>query len=624
MKEDPPELSETNRNISPALERVVRQCLEKNPEERFHSAHDLALALEALAATSGQSAVSPTLAPTRRRRRLLPALVTFAVLAGAALGFFAGKRTGYPPPPSFHQLTFRRGTILSARFGPDGQTIIYGAAWEGNPVEIFSTRPESSAWRSLGLSDTDILAISSSGEMAISLGRRSLGGVLSQGTLARTPLAGGAPREILEDVQAADWAPDGATLAVVREAAGRSRLEFPIGKVLYETSGWISDPRISPKGDLVAFLDHPLQGDDGGAVAAVDPAGKKKILSPEWYSERGLAWSPKGDEVWFTATKVGENRALYAVTLSGRERLVMRVAGALTLHDISRDRRVLLTRDNRRNGVIGLPPGAAKERDLSWLDWSNAKAISADGKAFLFDETGEGGGATYGVYLRKTDGGPAVRLGEGGALALSPDGKWALSLQFVPSQQLVLLPTGPGQPKPLRGDGIKYQDWGAWLPDGKHILFSGNEPGRGTRCYVQDLEGGKPRPITPEGIGTSSSDTVSPDGRVVALIGPNQNISLYSVEGGESYRVPGVTAGDLPMRWSANGRSLYVFQGELPAKVYRLDLWTGHRELWKEIMPSDPAGSLAILGILATPDWKSYVYSYFRNLSDLYLVEGLK
>ncbi|MBI3664906.1 MAG: serine/threonine-protein kinase [Acidobacteria bacterium] len=637
LKEDPPDLTATNQSLPPALERIVRHCLEKSPEERFQSARDIGFDLEMLSGVIGPTTVLramedvPAVAaarvaqPVSRKRRLAMALAMLALLvlcSGAT--YLAGVRSGKSPPPSFHLLTFRRGSIYSARFASDGQTIVYGASWDGKPVEIFSTRPESPDSRALGFPGTDILAVSPSGEMAISLHRHFFAPFISSGTLARASLAGSASREVLEDVQQADWGPDGSSVAVVRFGGGRNRLELPIGKVLYETAGWISHPRVSPRGDLVAFFDHPVVGDDGGAVAVVDLDGKKRILSSGWLSAMGLSWPRQGrDEVWFTATRSGLARALNAVSLAGQERLLARAPGTLTLHDISRDWRALVARDYPRQGIIALAPGETKERDLSWLDFSVPRDLSADGRMLLFDETGEGGGATYAVYIRKTDGSPAVRIGEGIALGFSPDGKWALAMTQSSGNQLTMFPTGPGELKRLPREGIDYQ-WASWFPDGKRLLVAGSEPGHGVRLYVQDLSGGKPRAITPEGISIRGS-AVSPDGRAIICRNPDGKYFLYPADGGEPRSIPGLGPEELPSQWGADGRSLYIFRrGELPARVYRLDLSTGRKELWKQFMPADPTGVDGIGRPIVTVDGKSYVYNYARILSELYVVEGLK
>jgi Tol biopolymer transport system component len=311
------------------------------------------------------------------------------------------------------------------------------------------------------------------------------------------------------------------------------------------------------------------------------------------------------------------------VALAGQQRLITRVPGAVTLHDIGRDGRLLLGHENWRREVSALSASEDRERDLTWLDWTVPTALSADGKNLLFDEEGEGGGAGYSVYLRKADGSPAVRLGDGRALALSPDQKWVISSRLSSPAQLVLLPAKAGEPKPLTHDAINHF-YARWFSDGKRIVFSGDEPGHGVRLYVQDLAGGKPQAITPEGVDALALKP-SPDGSLVAAIGPDQRGYFYPAAGGQPRPIPGFAAGDVPIGWSADGRSLYIARrGEMPAHVYRLELATGQRKLWKRLMPSDPAGVNIIFPILVTPDGKSYVYGYRRILSDLYLVEGLK
>jgi Tol biopolymer transport system component len=473
----------------------------------------------------------------------------------------------------------------------------------------------------LGIAGAEILSISSQGGMALLLGSRQLKSWIHTGILARVPMAGGSPREVLENVQWADWSPDGNNLAVVRDVGGRNRLEYPIGKVLYETSGWISHPRISPKGDKVAFLDHPTEGDDAGSVEVVDSDRKSNVVSKGWLTLQGLAWSRNGDEVWFTATVEGIDRALYAVSLSGQQRLVSRVPGELTLQDIRRDGRVLATRGNTRRRIMNSSSDAKTDQDLAWFDWSYPVSLSADGKQMLFYEAGEGGGLSYTAYLRKTDGSPAVRLGNGQALALSPDERWALATRSDVPTDLFLLPTRAGETKPLAHETTTHIA-ARWFPDGKRFVFSGTEPGHGARLYVQDVSGGGPRGITSEGI-NALAFAVSPDARVVAAVGPDGKGQLFPVTGGDSQPIPGFEAGEEPISWNQDGSSLYVDRpGEMPVKVYLLDK-TGKRTFWKQLMPTDPAGVEFIGPVVLTPDSKILVYGVRQLMSDLYLVEGL-
>ena len=637
-----------NPQLPAKLEETINNALEKDRELRYQSAAEMRANLKRLQrqiGSSGASVVVDKTEPATATVALAPAktgskatlslpVFAFGLLLAVAATLFAGKllfSKSPLPPPSYRQLTFRRGSIRSARFAPDGQTILYSAAWQGNPTDVFTARPEAPESRSMGLSHTQLMSVSSAAELAVLLDSKAIGTWVNMGTLARAPLAGGAPRDVMEQVQWADWGPDGNSLAVVRDFGGKNQLEYPIGKPLYQTGGWVGHPRVSPKGDLIAFLDHPTQGDDAGSVAVVDLKGNKKTLAGEWFTVQGLAWSPDGNEVWFTASKTGTDRTLYAVTLDGKERMVLRLPGALMLLDIAKDGRVLLMRASWRRELIGVTDSDSKEHELSWLDYSYPADLSADGKTLLFDEEGGGGalsysksgGLSYAVYIRKTDGSPAVLLGEGGARALSPDGKWVITVTQDSPTQLKLLTTGAGEPKQLTNDSVN-RGFAHWFPDGKRVLFSGDEPGKGVRLYVYDMASGKSQPITPEGV-NGTRFVISPDSQWVAGIGPDQKGYLYSVTGGEPRLINGLNPGEQPITFSSDGRSLYIYQpGELPARVDRLDLQTGERVRWRQLMPSDPAGVENIGPILLTPDAKNCVYGYHRMLADLYLVEGLK
>ncbi len=627
IREEPEPLVKLRPDVPPPLRWIIERCLAKDPEERYASTRDLARELAGVRdhlSEAGFSRETITALPPRPRRRLWPALVGVVLLIAVGFAaFFLGQRAGQSPPASFRRLTFRRGYVFSARFAPDGQTVVYGASWDGKPVQLFSTRPGSPESLPFSLPNADVLSISSSGELALSLGRHFIDSWETMGTLAQVPISASAPREVLENVLAADWAPDGINLAVVRQVRTRMSLEFPVGNRLYETSGWISHPRVSPAGDAVAFIDHPLRGDDAGILALVDRAGRKRTLSEHWFSAQGVAWSASGKEIWFTASNQGVSRPLYRVSPSGRRSVIAEFAG--TLHDVSREGRVLLARDSVRVRMVVLPRGETRERDLSWLDITVPVDISTDGTTLLFTEAGEGGGGTGTVYVRKTDGSPPVRLGEGYALALSPDKKWALATPIILSQ-LILLPTGAGQARRLERGPIESYQSARFLPDGKRILFAGSERGRRARLYVQDLAGGAPRPVTTEGAGAGFHGlVVSPDGRFATGPAPGSGFARYPLEGGSPLLIEGLAEGEFPVQWSADGRSLFVYRiADVPAWIFRLDLSTGRRELWKELMPPDLAGTNVILNVQITPDGRAYAYDYFQVLSDLYLVEGLK
>jgi Tol biopolymer transport system component/predicted Ser/Thr protein kinase len=616
IREEPSPLQELAPKAPAPVRWIVERLLAKDPEERYASTKDLARDLRNVRDHLSQTSASGGLEaaePARQRRRgwAVPAMA--ALIAGVAAGFLLRGLTS-PKPGSALQLkrlTYSRGSIRSARLAPDGQTIVYGAAWEGLPLNIFSTRVDSSESRSLGLPEADVLAISSSGELAISLHRHYLFGYETVGTLARVPLAGGAPREVLENVEDADWSPDGASLAVARSAGNRSRVEYPIGKVLYDAPGWVNNIRVSPDGRLVAFIDHPQRGDNNGNVKVVDSSGKVRLTGP--FAIRGLAWSPRGDEVW------SSGRGIWATSLSGKTRLVWNSPGGF-LADIARDGRVLCSVNSSRREIVGFSAGDKSERNLTWLNWSFPIDISSDGRTVLFDEQNI---QPIGIYLRKLDGSPAVRIGEGASIGFSPDGRSVLAIRELEGGQFTLLPTGAGEPKLLGKTGINCQS-AMWLPDGRRILISGNEPGHGSRLFVQDIPDGKPRAITPEGV-SFFFHTVAPDGKSVVATGADRRVAIYPIEPGEPRAVPGLEPEDVPLRFTADGASIYVYRPSAPPlRVEKVDVKTGRRTLWKELRPPDPSGVEQVGPIQISPDETSYVYSYRRAIDELYLATGLR
>jgi DNA-binding winged helix-turn-helix (wHTH) protein/Tol biopolymer transport system component len=567
-------------------------------------------------------AAPPKGASSTLRLALMAALVL--AVAGTLLGFgiFWGRRGSALPSPEFQRLTEKRGTVYSARFVPGGNGVMYAASWGTAPTEIFSADLKVPGARNLGLSPADLLAVSSSGELAVlkSLEPRFL--LTVRGTLGRVPLAGGSPRPIAEAVEWADWAPDGTTLAVVRSVAGKQRLELPLGHVLYETAGWISHPRVSPKGGEVAFLDHPAYPDDRGTVCVVDLAGHERVLSPGWESEEGLAWSPDGKEIWFSAARAGLDRQIYAVDRAGHQRLIYRAPGGVTLHDIAADGSVLLTRDEQRVGMMALAPGAARERELSWRDWSLAMDLTPDGNTVLFDEQGLEGGSTYTVAMRDMQGAsPPIPLGEGMAGGFSPDGKWATTI--VSNNRLLLLPTGAGTARQLAPSGIQGYSHGAfWLPGGGGIIFTGHRAGHGAQCFIQNMNDGNARPVVPEGV---IHCQVSPDGKWIAGTAlRGDDAWLYPADGGAPRRIAGLLPGE-SVAWTTDPNFLYVYEGkQAPVRVDRLNVSSGERQFVRELSPPDLTGLHNISHVHFSADGNAYVYSYTRLLSELYLVKGLK
>src|SRR5262245_22590670 len=502
LKEDPPEISLTNQSVPAGLDRIIRHCLEKNPEQRFRSAHDLAFDLESLSDVSAAGRPVTIPADSTSPRRRAPAALAILALAAIAGAYLLGVRMGAgkaAPEPAYTQLTFRQQPIFNARFAADGKTIVYSAAPSGNATELFTVRPDFPGGVSKGLKNVHLLSISSKGELAVLTKARFLQHSVFTGTLARMPLEGAAPREIRDDVREADWNPEGTDLVLIRDVGGKDQLEYPPGKVLATTGGYFSNPRFSRRGDAIAFFDHPSRFDDRGAVAVVDLGGKKKVLSDGYWGLEGLAWSPSGDEVLYSGGTAYNNFRVYAVTPAGRRRVALQSAGGLTVHDTRADGKWIVTRDDFVRAMPVFVPGWPAEREMSWLDLSQSTGLSADKGTLLFTEESGILGANYSACIRQTAGSDVVRLGEGFAQDLSPDGKWALANVPVNPMFSVLYPTGAGEPRRLDSGTVVSNELAAFFPDGRRILISGSEPGRATRCWVQEIAGGKPAAATPEG-----------------------------------------------------------------------------------------------------------------------------
>jgi serine/threonine protein kinase len=614
--------------MPPLFDRTIRRCLAKAPDERWQTAADLAAELKYIA-EGLHNAQPPTPAPIQRRARsvVMTAAALFMGAVLASIGFLA--RTPVRSQPSFQWLTFRRGIITGARIAPDGQTIIYSASWEGQPYDLYLTLLESHESRSLGIADARLFAVSSSNELAFMRGRQSVGRAF--GTLARMPMAGGVPRELLENVAAADWNPDGSELAVIQsipEAPGRVQIEYPIGHRVYESPSSLSSLRVSPGGDHLAFI----EGNFSKAIVVLDRDGQKKVTTAGWSPAFGVAWSPDGKEVWFTAGR-HEPSALRALSLDGKERLLAGAPDLLRIQDVLRDGRVLAVRDHGREGFACRSSDDTNDRDLSWFDGSAIEALSDDGHTVVFGEQRGGGGGTRGIYLRNTNGSPAVRLGDGHPEDLSPDRKWVLTRSGGDPETWMLLPVGVGLPRMLPRGSVVERYEANFLPDGSGVVFGGREEGRGTRIFVQGLIGGVPRPVSPEGVRTIG--LVTPDGHFVVGLLRQQHL-LFDLNGGQSRVLPSLSPDDWPIQWTPDGRALYVVHASpwsdtiaqvyqtMEAQVDKVEIVSGRRTPWKTLKPMDPVGLETINDVYVTPDGTTYCYGFLRTLSDLFLVTGLK
>jgi serine/threonine protein kinase len=625
LNEEPPELAGEGKKIPPAVDRIVRHCLEKNPAERFQSARDLAFDLGTVSGSSTRTNVPPATIRALSRNWISAAAVLAAIVAAAFIGRLLNRSSIPAVAPNFTQLTFSRGLIYSARFAADGKTVYYAASWNGQPIQTYSTSPGSPESRAFDLIDSELFAVSTS-QMAVSLGCNRVFVAACEGTLATVPTSGGAPREISESVMSADWASDGNEMAVIRHAEGEYRVEFPLGKSIYTSDHWLDFVRVSPNRNYVAFASYSTATGDIGRIVILDQKGKLAARSAEDFgSIEGVAWSPDGKEVWFGGTiQQSWANSIYAMTPSGNQRVVLRLPGVTRLYDVSRDGRVLLSKDTWRSEMEFRTANDATGRSLSWFDCSIVSSISSDGSKVAFFECGEAAAAAYLSYMRKTDGSPAVRLGDGYAPVFSPNGKWVLVRQLYPTR-LELLPTGIGEVKQLNTRGIQDFSSLGWMPGGNAVYFAGDD-GRSWRIYSQDLDKGEIRPLTPSIIVeiALAHGLVSPDGKYCFSRDPSGSGWLYPLAGGEAQAVKGLLPEDKWVGWSSDGRSAFVYQDKKTfALLFRLDPISGNRKPVGKAAPQDPAGLTGVNSVRITPDGKSYSFSYHRSLSDLFVVEGV-
>jgi serine/threonine protein kinase len=596
------------------LQRTIRHCLEKQAGERFQSARDLAFDLESM--TQQETTARPAARP-RKSFRWLPWALTGA-LALACLVLWL-ERTRVSPPPVFHRLTFSRGMIHAARFTADGSSVIYSAKWEGADSDVYLARTDVPGSRSLGFHDLELRAVSPKGELAM-LGNTIMGNFYAPtGTLAVAPYSGGALRNLDERIAFVDWSGFN-EMAIVRQTDQGFQLEYPVGTILYRTAGYISQPRISPLGDLIAFLDHAVDN-NSGVVMVVDRQGNSRVLSSRYGASDGLAWHPRGEEVWFTAAKQGARLELRAVTLKGKERVVYSQAKPIILFDISRDGKVLVANDERRMKLIFHGAGASEERDLSWLDWSLVNSLSQDSKSITFSETAEGAGSTALCYVRETSGALPVLLGEGHYPSLSPDGA---SVASNMEDAIEIYPVRAGQPRVIPVKGFTLYRAGL-LNDGKTVWFRGSERGKGQRYYLTGLNGESPRAVTPEGVSVRSNGFGPVLNGEYFTATSGGKVMLYPVRGGAPETALGLLPGTGIAGWSADGRELYVFNGSrIPVAVDRLEWRSGRRSPLLEILPADRAGLRGINTMRISADGKNYVYSVPQQLEELHSIEGLK
>jgi eukaryotic-like serine/threonine-protein kinase len=620
MTEKPARPSRVRDTIPEDVEEAILIALAKLPADRFATAAEFATALAGGGATV-RRAVNSGPRDGLAAKPWSRALIGVAALLLLGVGFIAGRWVLGRHSASrivFAPKTFHRQGIFNARFAPDGRTIVLSATTDSNGPGLFILRPDYPEQTSLGLTDTHLLSVSSKGELAILVHAEFIRHRLFQGTLARVPLDGGAPRQVLDSVREADWSPDGTELAVIHDVHGEDRLEYPIGKVLYEAAGYLSDPKVSPDGKRVAFVEHPFRWDDRGSIKVVDRLGKTSITTRNFPSIEGLAWETRSDQVLFSASGA-TGMIVFGVSESGQVREVMSGPGDLTMQDVSRSGQVLVTRDDASYRLMLRGRNSEIERDVSWLNTPFGPVLAHDGSLLAFSDGGFDAGDNYAVMLQRTDGRQVARLGDGAALAFSPDGKWLLAGVFSAPPKLVLYPTGTGAERSIDVGAFESIATADWFPNGKSILVCGNKSGEAGRCYEHALDGGALRAVTPEGTG---SGIVSPDGKGIVAFGQALGHRRYAISGGAGQEIPHLTFNDQVVRWSTDGRALFV--SNVSARTLdRLDLTTGVRKPFLDLGPETAIGPMRVGSATLSDDNKVYAYVTSPMSSQLFTVDGL-
>jgi eukaryotic-like serine/threonine-protein kinase len=629
LKQEPPELAESGLNVPLGLQRIVHRCLEKKREGRFQSASDLAFALDSLSSTGSSSAGLRALKDTGKRRSRI--LLTAALLVPLAIGVFATLLLHRPAVshPAFTQITFRSAFLRHARFAPDGSTVVYDVTTNGKPTELFSTRTDTAEAQSLAI-HASILSVSSTGEVAVQLDPRFDLKFTPVGRLARVPLGGGSTRELLDTVTDADWSPDGSALAVSHQVGRHFQLEFPPGKVLYQTDGYFSDLRFSPAGDKIAFADHPILGDDRGFINVIDRNGNRKVLTPEFGGVQGLAWAPAGNEIWFTAQVNSEPSSLRAVNLRGNPRMLLTAPVRLHLHDVSKDQKVLLSVEDFRDQTFLAETATGQARDVSSFPYQITSALSRDGRMMLLNSFVVGTNSDYNLYTQRMDGSSPALIGQGAGLGLSFDGKWAAALDPVHLQQIRIIPTGVGEARMLNAPAGQRYLGATWMPDGKRLLVVAAASGHAPAAYVQELATGAARQVTSEGKYTVTFDevsmSVSPDGKYCVTTDGESHYWMQPLDGGQANEIKGMLEGDFPLEWH-NGSQNIFFERRSDGgavDVYDLNIATGRHKLWMHFSPSDKTAMVSLRHAVITPDGAHSVYIAQRIYSTLVIAKGIQ
>jgi len=468
-------------------------------------------------------------------------------------------------------------------------------------------------------------SISKDGNLAVLVDHHVIVALMEAGTLATAPLSGGAPRQLLQDVTGADWSPDGRELAVTHFDPARRRwsLEYPIGTTLYDTSNWLERPRVSRDGTRIVVLEHERPGDNRGFAAIVTVSGDHRVVTPEYTEIVRCAWSPAGDEVWFSADSTGSRPEMLAVNESGAIRHVLNIPGAVVLEDVKEDGRLLLQTQSLKGRMLARKAGEASDVELTWMDDQYLGDITQDGNTVLFTEQGQGGGPSYSTFIRSTDGAhPALRVGEGNGIRISPDRKYVLIVPAIPRKTLSIAPLGAGATTEITFDLETAQVAGArWFSDGNRLILTGNEAGRPRRAFEYTILSKTLRPITPEGLAGS---LMSPDERLLIVNDLENRRFLWRTDGTVSPLTPAIGAADFVLGWATDNRSVFIVGPDTGARrreIFRVDTVSGRKVSIAVYGPLDVVGVGSLFPPVISADGRTYVYRYFQTFSDLFVSE---
>ena len=614
--------------VPAGITEVLKRCLEEDPRRRRRDIGDVLVDLDA--ATG--STTAPRTETDRRGSRLLAAAIGLSVVTGAFLTGWtvAGRSPSRPEQAVWRKLTFDEGYVQTARFGPDGQTVLYSASWGGRPIRVFSTTVLGPESRALDLPPAGLLGVSRSGQLALALScvyRASQGGCT--GTLARAPLLGGAPRALAENVHAADWGP-GDTLAAIVS----NRLEYPLGAPLADRAGNV---RVSPDGDRLAAAER-----DGDSWDIVVRAGRnREVLSRAWTFVSGLAWAADGRSVFVSGMGPNNNDdGVSRIGMDGTTRVVLRSRPRVRVLDADSTNRLLIDlSDSVTRTWVHEPDAASGRRDLTWLGGSVVDAISHDGRQLLLTvRTGatlEGGRGLrsvdlYPIYVRPTDGGPAALLGTGYGHALSDDGRWALaSTREDRDAKMVLFPLGPGSARILDNAGLDMRPAtnagvNASFAGSNRIVFMANPAEGEPQTYIQSIDGGPPTPVAHEPGRLVSP--VAPDGDAFISQRSDGSLWLASLSERAAIRLPfTLGANQFIRQWSDDGRGLFLLTvADDRWIVTRVDVATGRLQPHREIRRDALEDTMFRPSVRVSRGGRVIAGTGNRTISNLYLIEGIR